>query len=79
MQNLTISRRPNIDQDQEGIIHGEHHRYIAPARTFERATHPTFVRNDGEEPEEVEEGGEGNFVDNILAMHDEWDAIPPQI
>ena len=78
VQNLTIPRRANIDQDQEGRIHGEHHRYIAPARTFQRATRPTFVRNDTEE-EKVEEGGEGNFGDNILAMHDEWDAMPPRV
>lgn len=78
VQNLTVPRRPNIDQDQEGSIHGEHHRYIAPARTFERATRPTLVRNDAEE-EEVEESGERNFADNILAMHDEWDAMPPRV
>lgn len=49
---------------------------MTPAHTYDRPTRPTFARNDPEEGNMDKEEGNVIFGDNIMTLHDEWDALP---
>lgn len=78
VQNLTVQRRPQ-EQEEDGSVHGIPRLRVTPTRTYERPTRPIFARRDLVDGNMEEGQGDMVFTDNIMALHDEWEALPQRV
>ncbi|XP_057864064.2 zinc finger CCCH domain-containing protein 19 [Cryptomeria japonica] len=69
-------RRQNQEPKDNRSAVGTLKAHRAATHTVDRPTRPTFLRDEPEE-EEGRGDGEAEFVDNVMAMHDEWSLLPP--